>query len=365
MTYIKQLDALRAIAVSLVMWWHWVPETHPLNSYEFGSMGINIFFVLSGFLITRILLNNRLRSESAGVSRITVTKNFYVRRALRIFPIYYLTIGFVWLTAPYVGTEIRSSLWYFLSYTSNFYFFARQQWDGMLSHMWSLAVEEQFYLLWPWLILFLRKRQLPLVMGLFIVVGFVSKAALMDNKIFVVFTTCCFDAFGIGGLLAWVITCRNDLLPVFYRGLSLLSGAGLLLWCLPRLGVFPGVFDHFPVDILHVVFSAWLITYVYVNAAAGRLRADFLLANPVLIFLGKISYGLYLYHLLIPVYVVSAIQKLLVPVPLFAPVVSFLYRPYVFALLDLLVLVLVAWLSFVLVEQPFLRLKRRFAYLES
>ncbi len=365
MTYIKQLDALRAIAVSLVIWWHWVPESHPLNSFEFGSIGINLFFVLSGFLITRILLNNRLKSEAAGVSRGTVTKNFYVRRALRIFPIYYLTIGFVWLTAPYVGTEIRSSVWYFVTYTSNFYFFARQEWDGMLSHMWSLAVEEQFYLLWPWLVLFLDKRRLPLLMGLFILTGIISKVILMDFHIFVAFTTCSFDAFGMGGLLAWIITFRKDLLPRFHRLLSLLTAASFIVWSLPRLGVLTGIFDYFPVDILHVFFCSWIITYVYVNAATNRPQFDFILSNPVLIFLGKISYGIYLYHLLIPVFVVSAIQKAIVPVPHTASLVAFLYQPYVFAFLNLAVLGLVAWLSFLLIEQPFLRLKDGFAYLKS
>lgn len=96
MNYIKQLDSVRAIAVLLVIITHWFPETNQLNIYTSVFNGVDIFFVLSGFLITRILLQNRLEAESSVVTKSTVVKNFFVRRILRIFPIYYLLIFFCW-----------------------------------------------------------------------------------------------------------------------------------------------------------------------------------------------------------------------------------------------------------------------------
>src|SRR5688572_26501202 len=92
MNYIKQLDGLRAIAVLLVIITHWFPEGHPLNTYTSFFNGVDIFFALSGFLITRILLNNRIEAEQTGQAKTSVLKNFFMRRTLRIFPVYYLLI---------------------------------------------------------------------------------------------------------------------------------------------------------------------------------------------------------------------------------------------------------------------------------
>ena len=93
MNYIKPLDSLRAIAVFLVIIWHWLGKSNGLNNFPNGPMGVVIFFVLSGFLITRILLEGRNKIESAGSSKMIFFKNFYIRRSLRIFPLYYIVVG--------------------------------------------------------------------------------------------------------------------------------------------------------------------------------------------------------------------------------------------------------------------------------
>src|ERR1700754_2151344 len=154
MRYIKELDSIRAIAVLLVIISHWIPPNIPINILPNGPIGVNIFFVLSGFLITWILLENRKKTEELENTRGTVLKNFYIRRILRIFPIYYLVVFVLYIFSESSGTEIRSALPYYLTYTSNFHFFYIDKWDGILSHLWSLAVEEQFYLLWPSIMLF-------------------------------------------------------------------------------------------------------------------------------------------------------------------------------------------------------------------
>src|ERR1044072_9103532 len=92
MGYIKQLDSVRAIAVFLVVVWHWFPRNSFIEKLHAGSLGVDIFFVLSGFLITQILLKYRSNSGGSIKAKTIVLKNFYARRVLRIFPIYYLTI---------------------------------------------------------------------------------------------------------------------------------------------------------------------------------------------------------------------------------------------------------------------------------
>src|SRR5215217_808830 len=102
MQHIKKLDSLRAIAAILVILWHWVPTDSLINTFDNGAIGVNIFFVLSGFLITRILLGNRNEAGIQSNNKLLVFKNFYARRALRIFPIYYLLIFLILLFHNYL-----------------------------------------------------------------------------------------------------------------------------------------------------------------------------------------------------------------------------------------------------------------------
>ncbi len=156
--YIPQFDSLRAIAVLLVIVHHWVPENSILNYTPNGPLGVNIFFVLSGFLITGILLKSKKQVETHGLARKTVFRNFYIRRTLRIFPIYYLLLIVLWyLKDP----SIQKDGVYYFTYTSNFLFYSEQFFPGRLAHLWPLAVEEQFYIIWPFLIIFTLRKYLP------------------------------------------------------------------------------------------------------------------------------------------------------------------------------------------------------------
>ena len=163
-TYYPALDVLRGIAILLVFFYH---NFSFLQVFEFGWIGVDLFFVLSGFLITDILL-----SSQGGRN---FFRNFYARRFLRIFPLYYITLIAFFLLAPYVFSQQNADvvtyyntnqLW-FWSHLQNWLFVNKGMSSSpMLSHFWSLAVEEQFYLFWPLIIFILKdlKRSgLPLL----------------------------------------------------------------------------------------------------------------------------------------------------------------------------------------------------------
>ena len=352
MNYIKQLDSVRAIAVLLVIITHWFPETNQLNIYTSVFNGVDVFFVLSGFLITRILLQNRLEAESSVVTKSTVVKNFFVRRILRIFPIYYLLIFFLLAFASTTGTDIKNSFPYFLTYTSNIYFYNRQAWDGMLSHLWSLSVEEQFYLFWPWLMLYPKKSWLLPIIILAALVGTVSQMVSPESDIL---TFACLDGFGAGAFFAWAMVFKPAFLEGSKKVWLLLAIAALGLQLLRVFG--PG-FSLIPSRTLTAFFTLWVILEIVSPKEKKFFLFNFILNNRVLIFIGKISYGIYLYHLLLPYYTFSAFDRLnaLLPNALFR------YEFYLVRMENFGLLILISYISWKIIEQPILRLKKHFEY---
>ena len=207
MKYIKGLDALRALAVAIVVIGHsrihlFYADHGPVGNFfqvllPSDMFGVDVFFVLSGFLITSILLH----ADKGIHPKIIVLRNFVARRTLRIFPVYYLTLLILWIIHY---PDIREHLLWFLTYTSNILCFKTHTWNAF-SHTWSLSVEEQFYLLWPWFILFVNKKYFNYLFAFFILSAPVS--AFISMKIFhglaPILLPDCFDSFGIGGLYAY------------------------------------------------------------------------------------------------------------------------------------------------------------------
>ena len=140
--YLPELDTLRALAVTGVIVHHYVPA-HELGILAIG--GVELFFVLSGFLITRLLLAARREVERGRQHRAAALGRFYARRALRIFPLYYLVVA---VLAAVDLPPAREILPWLLTYTLNFHMASRGYVDHF-AHFWTLAVEEQFYLVWP------------------------------------------------------------------------------------------------------------------------------------------------------------------------------------------------------------------------
>lgn len=351
-TYMPQLDSLRALAVFAVLIHHWAPGF--LGFHPWGDLGVRCFFVLSGFLITGILLRARTTVESGRSSVGWQLRQFYIRRSLRIFPIYYLTL----IGGVFLGMHVlRETFWWHAGYGSNIYFALRGKWQGYLSHLWSLSVEEQFYLLWPALMFLVPRHRLLNFFGVCIAGGVLTRALLaatlgVDHLALTVLLPSCLDSLVTGALVAWSFAQRS-LLP---------SSANF--WSQRFFPVATALFlgrcclDVFQVGkpflaILGPLVDAGFFAGVVARCADGLpgLAGRILNFSPLQYF-GRISYGLYLYHLFAS-YIASMFAHKLgwsVPGPGLAQ----------FALFFLMTLT-AAVLSARFIERPFNQCKRHFA----
>lgn len=301
------LDGLRAIAVLLVMLFH-------QQFIEFGWIGVQIFFVLSGYLITRILYE--AKSQPLGL----YVRNFYGRRSLRIFPVYYLYLAVV-AVAMIAGLSmagVREGLPYAATYTYNFWHASDEfVHSRMLSHLWSLAVEEQFYLFWPFLIWFCSAKRIgPVLIGI-VVAGPIVRLcsfAILDAQTTGVWestdiavyalTSTHIDAFAIGGLASLFPLGGSRKLLLGSAAMIVIAGAAIVLSSEPSedggavgwksagypLGMAPA-YGYVWGYTLFNVFSAALI-----DCIAHRRFAPKVFEFPLLQEIGKISYGVYLFH---------------------------------------------------------------------
>lgn len=342
--YSPELDGLRAVAVAAVAYSHWLPGWQA--GLPFGA-GVHLFFVLSGFLITRILLGLR-----DGPDRGRAVARFYGRRALRLFPAFYLVLAAAWAADVPI---VRETWAWHAAYLSNVFIASRAEWQGHLSHFWSLAVEEQFYLVWPWLIVWLPDRWLGLLVTTTILAGPAARLAAsargLGEPFWALVPAGSADSLALGAWLAWRRWRRpEDARPVV--GASLVLGAAVLWVGLDgseRAGaVWPPVVTVWRQVLQGVVFAA--VVERAIDGWRGLLGR--VLQSRTLVAVGRISYGIYLIHAFAPVVVDAAWRAL-------TGEGSGAWSPPVRALASGLATVGLAAVMWRLLETPFLRLKTR------
>jgi peptidoglycan/LPS O-acetylase OafA/YrhL len=284
------LNGIRAIAVFLVIFYHF---GIPLVS---GGLGVLIFFVLSGFLITWLLLIEQERTNSVSI------KNFYIRRTLRIFPAFYI----YWLVIiTYLLMKHRSIGWWqavcSLLYVNNYYQALLGDPNTAFSHTWSLAVEEQFYLCWPFVFVKLSQNRRRMVHILVAVIGLLWVYRITSRFVFGVWQGYVYEAFEmrsdhllIGCLLA--LSLRLGLWSRFWKFVCASSVPGALIiigLVLCSFGdALVGVTFRDSVGfIVEPVLSAVLIACAVSGQGIWKL-----LDHRWMSFLGKLSYSIYLYQ---------------------------------------------------------------------
>ncbi len=352
---LPELDGLRGIAILLVFVFHCFPDRITLGPFwaalrDSSWLGVDLFFVISGFLITRILMATRDDPNRYSV--------FYGRRTLRIFPLYYFVLTAIvvaqWLS-PLAQQLFRNtappiSYW---TYTFNLHVSYHDQWpqNQVLNHFWSLSVEEQFYLVWPFLVFSVARKSLPRLMGAVLLVALASRLALygLDCSWVSIYsnTLARVDSFALGGLAAYLHCYASPkiVLPgmrvVFYG-----SGLGLLGFGFVHQGINPFlmVTQLVIATVLAVFFASWI--YLSVNDEGLFSSVRWALRWPWLSKVGHYSYGIYIYHW--PIWFFMATR-----LPPSAPGLEQWKRTLIGAFLTMVVSVL----SYHFLEKPFLNKK--------
>lgn len=330
------LDALRAFSILAVIWHHTAPEIGNDASTR-GFLGVDLFFVLSGFLIVTLLL--RERDASGDIS----LKNFYIRRSLRIFPIYYLLLGALALAFAVKPNSKNAApffeaLPYYLTYTSNWVSI-----PSIMSISWSLAAEEQFYLFWPPVEKFLRKYWLIVFIAGVVVMQLINFGLFWRRDLPILQATFTPILFGVA--LAHLLHTKKgyDFAAKIagHRWSSVIALIGVLGCVILPAGDIAGG----PRLAIHVSMVLLLASVV--------VREDHVLAPllqlRVLTAIGAVSYGMYLYHMLLRFAVFAAFDRVGVE----ATILRFLATA--------IATFIVAELSYRFIEKPFLRLKERFS----
>jgi peptidoglycan/LPS O-acetylase OafA/YrhL len=350
LNYLPKLDALRAIAALMVLFSHYFEELKgPV--FSFGGNGVQIFFVISGFLITNILLSQKNNVQQP---KIKLIRNFIVKRALRLFPVYYILLTVLFLMSIVGGLWIcgKGDIWHYFTYTQNYLFFKKGWQTPLFNHTWSLAVEEQFYLFWPFLILLIpRKAELPVLIGV-LLTGFLAKIYFIDfysgPGTVKGITFLHFDTLGAGALLAYLHNYKKESILVFFE--KIIDYLFIVTLAAALILTYNKINDSFFLPMLLMLMS---FSLVFICSRNVKSVLDPLLELNILKRIGKISYGVYLYHKLIPFFFTFIYGKTGWP-PIHNSVVLFI--------LYFSITMVVATLSWKFLESPILRLKEKFDF---
>jgi len=280
-----------------ICWDHWCPKTWP-RIFPF-EIFLFFFLVLTGYLITGSLLRERDRKEARGGSwKLEALKSYQIRRGLRILAPYYAAIILAWIVrAPDMHAAFG---WYFF-HLSNIHMAMLDHWPSGTNHFWSLAIQQQFYLIWPFVIWFLPKKWLAFAILVFAAIGPASRYCHDDFLPWFsrpeILTWSAFDYFGLGGLLALAVHHGMSLESPVLRWVSIIGLAGYL-------GIFGSHALGWPTYGLRPVqqtfLSAALCGFIAAGSVGFRGHLGQFLVNPGLQRIGQVSYGIYLFHNLAP-----------------------------------------------------------------
>ncbi len=368
--YRPELDVLRFAAFLSVFFCHILPADKPprvrglsfvvwnliLAVKDAGNFGVCIFFLLSSYLITELLRRERLETHA------THLRSFYMRRVLRIWPLYFAVLA-VFVAGGTVWTSMRIEPARELAYTllvGNWYMVIFPLTSGPLRHLWSISVEEQFYITWPFLIKVGGMRGIKIASLAMLPISYLTIffASIYQSHLDVTVwlnSVVQFQFFALGALLAIYLSGRTPDLSRGSRAAMLFTGLVLWLVASGAFGIKRAGFTPHPIAMCAGYASAALgsvlIFLAVLGLASGRLPGS-------LVYLGKISYGLYVFHEM-GLSLSHLVRKA-------AGLES--HTPTLFLLnvvLSLTFTIILAAFSYKHLESPFLQLKKRFTFVES
>jgi len=331
----------------------------------FGKLGIIMFFVLSGFLITYLLLKEKEKTGTISV------RNFYIRRIFRIWPLYYLIIflgifvlpHFNFFYIPYLSDHVNDfwglKLFVFLFFLPNVAdMLFRSAPAPFINQTWSVGVEEQFYLLWPWIVKYSKNilKVLLIIIGTYFAIRttfFVWHINTPDNKVVsdinYFWEYFCIDDMALGGIMAWILYYKKEkaLKFLFHKYTQIVTYLVIVFLAVRGISV-----PFVTFEVYAVPFAVMII-----NLAANKntlVTFDF----KVLDYLGKVTYGLYMYH---GIAIIFGIRAVLAWIPKEHLVLS----NVVLYLVTFGSCILMTILSYELYENPFLKAKMKYSKIIS
>jgi peptidoglycan/LPS O-acetylase OafA/YrhL len=359
-SYLPTIDGLRGIAILLVLWYHApflfrevtaLPENIFWRMSTAGWIGVDLFFVISGFLITGILLRNTVNGS---------LQAFWYRRGLRILPLAILYLLLLQLNVMFhdpLGILTNFEAWFaYLFYIGNVHI-ALSGWQPLvIMILWSLAVEEQFYLLWPVLVHYISRRQLFIFACLIIGLSPLARSivdALYGYPAVYVLTLCRLDALSAGAVLGLLLS-REDWVVLTSMWCRKLALPAMALVLLTFLAPFSPSFTSTHPSYFTIFGYTWIGLSLAVLVAAGIGSGGWIrsiLSHTVLTFIGKRCYGFYLWHVFIAAVVTKSLSAISWNLSLYGRIAMWS--------ISLSLVVTASWYFF---ERPILNLKRLCPY---
>ncbi len=367
--YFSNLDGLRFFCFLAVFLFHSIysekPEIYTSPLFRFlkdrlfhnGFLGVNFFFVLSGFLITYLLIKEKQLHGKINVP------NFWIRRILRIWPLYFACVFLGFVIFPLAkkfsgGASVETAnIWYYLGFINNFDYINKGMPDSPgLGVLWSIAIEEQFYLVWPLILALLPVKRYWIAFTVIILHSWYYRAGHDVPILHEMHTFSCIGDMATGALGAWLVSVSVP----FRNFINRIPRAVILLFYLAFFGIiflrqdillgnqFIRIFERsiLAFTIIFIILEQCFAETSFVKMSSLKQVTNW----------GVITYGLYCLHFIIISLVTGATKKLGLDQQLWQVV---LLQP----LISLALTIAVAWLSYRFFELPFLKLKNRFSYI--
>jgi peptidoglycan/LPS O-acetylase OafA/YrhL len=349
--HFHSFDAFRFFSFFLVFLLHLPKSENTLISFfqKSGGIGVSFFFVLSGFLITYILLYEK---QETGIVSL---KNFFARRILRIWPLFYLMIGFAFISQwalSHFGIATSSDGydpdWTFsLLFLENYKMMMEGSFPNgaPLRVMWSLCIEEHFYILWGIIFFIIQPKRIPWLIAISIVVANITRIFYLTNEINTLDVFSNLDLFAFGAIPAYLLIYNNDLLKKINRP-SLSIKYSILILCLAFIFIVPNIqsdiIPYVESTLFGLLFS--LVILFTLGKKPIHIKDSFLISK-----LGIYTYGLYLMHTIVILFILQ-INKIL----------EMEMSWWINSVLALFITIIVSYISYHLIEKRFLKLKRYF-----
>lgn len=375
--YFKNLDGIRFIAALLVILQHTtdykryqqinLPNTLEREFGGLGGYGVTLFFVLSGFLIFYLLFAEQKMKNTVSI------KNFYVRRILRIWPLYIgfglvLILGIDYFFGKFgtpIHTPVLKNLFYLFTFSVNLQLLFSLPNKGIIELYWSVCIEEQFYLMAPWLVKKGYKKMLLIILAL-IGIGIASRFAFYyldsvehynfnGNSPLYFFTLCRFDNFGFGALAAYMYfekSIYKKIQPVVENKAVQFFVTLFTILYITNIIPQPGMILNNVV----VAFPSILFAFIILAASTGNFFVS--LENSFFKTMGKYSYGIYIFHATISQFLIVLFVKYL-------PSKTIFNYDVLYPVVCTFATALVAGISYEVYEKRFLKLKQRFTIVKN